>query len=72
MYIEVVKMTDEEKRAMYMRLSKKELTAMLISANKHIDLIYPKIENFGCKYFNPDTRTTGILCVSCGKSEWEH
>lgn len=35
-YYHVVEQTDEEKLAMYMKLSKTELAKMLIEANKHL------------------------------------
>jgi hypothetical protein len=37
-YCQIVPQTDDEKRKMYMRLSKEELVEMLINANKIIDM----------------------------------
>ena len=38
-YCQVVEMTDEEKLEMYMKLTKTELSKMLIEANKHLDMV---------------------------------
>lgn len=43
--MQIIQMTDEEKFDMYMKLSKKELSKMLIEANRTIDMfttpVYP-------------------------------
>jgi len=39
--VHVVEQTQEEKMAMYMKLSKKELSSMLIQANRAIELMNP-------------------------------
>ena len=36
-YVQIVEQTDKEKLKMYMRLPKKKLAQMLITANKYID-----------------------------------
>jgi len=35
--MQIVEMTDDEKMAMYMKLTKKELIEMLIQTNKHLE-----------------------------------
>lgn len=37
--MQVIEQTQEEKMAMYMKLSKKELSAMLIQANNHLAIL---------------------------------
>ena len=41
--IQIVEQTDEEKLAMYMKCTKKQLSEMLIQANKHLDELIPDI-----------------------------
>lgn len=41
--VHVIPMTDEEKMAMYMKLSKKELATMLMNCNKMIEMIQPQV-----------------------------
>lgn len=41
--MQIIEQTYEEKMAMYMKLSKKELAQMLIEANKHLDARAPQI-----------------------------
>lgn len=36
--VQIVEQTDAEKTAMYMKLPKKKLVAMLIEANKHLKI----------------------------------
>jgi len=43
--MQIVEQTDEQKFAMYDKLSKEELIHMLISANKHLDNRTPVIIN---------------------------
>lgn len=37
--VQVIEQTQEEKMAMYMKLSKKEIAAMLIQANNHLAIL---------------------------------
>ena len=69
--IQIIEQTDEEKMAMYMKCTKKELIEMLIQANKHLDSFKPQIERT-CRFFSPDTNITARNCANCGRSEWEH
>ena len=41
--IQIVEQTDEEKLAMYMKCTKKQLSEMLIQANKHLDDCTPYV-----------------------------
>ena len=41
--VQVIEQTHEEKMAMYMKLTKKELAEMLISANNHLNMNPPKV-----------------------------
>lgn len=43
--IQIIKQTDEEKMAMYMKLSKKKIIEMLINCNKILDKKYQSNEN---------------------------
>jgi hypothetical protein len=40
--IQIVKQTDKQKLAMYMKLKKKEIAKMLVQANKHLDYFTSK------------------------------
>lgn len=44
--MQIIQQTDEEKMAMYMKLPKKEIIAMLIQCNKMLDSRYGVNENF--------------------------
>lgn len=71
---QVIEQTDEEKMTMYMKLSKKEIISMLIECNKFIDKFTPQVveEKQYCGGYAPDSRTTGLTCINCGRSQWEH
>lgn len=69
-YYQIVEQTLEEQVLMYKKLSKKELIAMLIEANRHLNNLQPKI--MCCNNYNPDTRTTGMLCINCGQGKYKH
>ena len=43
MYMRIVKQTDEEKLAMYMKCKKKELAKMLIECNKLLQIFSKKL-----------------------------
>ena len=66
--------TDKEKMTMYMKLSKKELIDMLIECNRVVESITPIVVETKtlCGGFAPDQRTTGMNCINCGRSQWEH
>lgn len=61
---QILQQTDEEKLAMYMKLSKKELSLMLIESNKHIERLIASLnyvsqpiitgssDNWGNDHFN--------------------
>lgn len=71
--IQVVKMTDKEKMAMYMKCKKKELAEMLIQSNKHLETEFKTQNYIYCDLgFYPDTTTTAGNCVNCGNSEYMH
>lgn len=67
-FLQVIEQTDEEKFAMYNKLTKKELIAMLIEANKHLNIRPPRL---ACNFFMSGSDTSG-RCNNCGKQQWEH
>lgn len=72
-FYQVIKQTDEEKMAMYMKLLKKEIISMLIEANKFIDKVTPTIveaETIKCDYYI--TSGTCGSCNNCGRQAHEH
>jgi hypothetical protein len=73
---QVVEQTDSEKFVMYNKLTKKELIMMLIEANKHLNSRPLTWVNEGfsnkCHNFIQNPITTGILCMNCGESKYNH
>ena len=67
--MQIIQQTDEEKMAMYMKLPKKEIIAMLIQCNKILDSRMVVNENF------VQTNVSGSVCNYCkGKGKifyWE-
>jgi hypothetical protein len=82
--LQVVEQTKEEKVAMYMKLSKKELVAMLIENQRINDeiLAKPTITITGepatsnwvnyCNNFEREPKCTANICKHCGQSEYNH
>ena len=70
--IQIIEQTDEEKMAMYMKCTKKELIEMLIQANKHLDSFRPQTDFICDLGYCPDTSTTAGNCINCGRSKLEH
>lgn len=56
--LQIVEQTDEQKRKMYSKLSKKELIEMLISANKAIDCLTKAPKMSYPDYLTPPFITT--------------
>lgn len=56
----IIKQTDEEKMAMYMKMPKKKIAEMLIQCNKVLDTQY------GAKVFSPNA----VLAVSVCDHDW--
>lgn len=70
---QVIEQTDEEKMAIYMKLSKKEIIGMLIRANNIIDEFAPSgIQDLECGFYYSDPTSTAMNCIHCGKPEHEH
>lgn len=65
-------MTYEEKVAMYMKLTKKELISMLIENQRMVEIFTPVIEDRACPIFRLADNVTAGDCVNCGKPSWEH
>lgn len=76
--IQIVEMSDEEKMEMYMRVTKKDLSKMLIEANKQIDRLVselPTIHNVDplCPNgYSPNHNSTGLECIHCGRGKYAH
>ena len=76
--IRIVEMSDEEKLEMYMRMKKKDLSKMLIEANKLLDMVVnrlPIVHNVDpdCPLgYSPNHKSTGLECVHCGRGKYAH
>ncbi len=66
----IVEQNDDEKMAMYMKCTKKELASMLIQCNKHLPS--PTITDEACPLFVSNKNNTSIICDNCGKEQWKH
>lgn len=60
--MQIIKQTDEEKMAMYMKMPKKKIAEMLIQCNKVLD------EQYGAKqiFVQPD-----VIKSVCDKHDWQ-
>ena len=73
--MQTIQQTDEEKMAMYMKLSKKEIILMLIQCNKTLDRILDRSENqpvpvidyrFPCNHNYIQKDAYWKSCTHCG------
>jgi len=70
--IQIIEQSTEEKMAMYMKLSKKELAIMLISCNNALDSAIKNcnlfvVSNSVCPDCNGDGQTYGVMGFSTCK-----
>ena len=75
--IQEVEMSDKEKLKMYMGLKKKELSKMLIEANKQLDrlidvLPVQEIDSICPNGYSPNNSSTALECIHCGRDKYVH
>lgn len=69
MRVRIIKQTDKEKLAMYMKQPKKKLAEMLLNCNKYSNTIIktnPQLAN--CICINPIRNSNPYICGGCGGS----
>jgi len=71
--VQVIEQTREEKIAMYMKLSKKELAEMLVNCNVLLESMAKGNDVDGCdhEYPSPWFSITPPHCLKCGKQAFQ-
>ena len=79
--VQTVEMTEDEQVEMYMKLTKREIISMLMENQrlvKHFTLIksaqfvHIPLERKQCSGYSPNPQSTGMECLFCGQSKYQH
>lgn len=72
--IQTIEMTEPEKVAMYMKCTKKKLITMLLENQRLVKHFTPKftIVESPCNNYFPNSSSTAMECLNCGKGKYQH